>query len=344
MTSAEATQQRRRVTIVDVAKHAGVSTSSASKVLRNAYGASAPMRARVQAAMDELGYRPHGPARGMRGRTYTLGVVVSDIENPFFSLVTDGLAKVARPQAYEVFVSPAGYRPAEQKAVIEAMIDHRMDGLVLVAPVMTNEELDLLAKEIPLIVVGHHSESTLLDSVASDDAHGSRLVVEHLLGLGHRNIAFVMNEADRSDNTRLECHRLRGFEDAMADHGLTDSSTVIDSRWTLEGGREAARQLDALQSRPTAVHAGADIVAFGMMSELWDHSRSVPEAYSIVGFDNSRTASLGPIRLTTVDQSGLLMGERVGHLLLERIEGRAEARHEVLEPRLVIRDSTGYVG
>lgn len=339
--AAGATRQRkRRVTIVDVAKHAGVSTASVSKVLRNAYGASESMRERVQAAMDDLGYRPYGPARGMRGRTYTIGVVVSDIENPFFSLITDGLSRVIRPQSYEVFLSPGGFTAKSHKSVIEAMIDHQMDGLVLVAPRLTNAELEQVARDIPLMVVGHHSISEQFDSVAGDDELGAALVVDHLVAQGHRRIAFVMHTDGRSDDTRPESHRLRGFEQAMARHGLTDTATVIEGQWSYEGGRQAAHQVDELIDQPTAVHAGADIVALGMMSELWNQGRSVPGAYALAGYDNSRTASMGPIRLTTVDQSGVEMGERVGSLLLERLDGRDGARHETLEPRLVVRDTT----
>lgn len=340
----ESGQKRRRVTIVDVARHAGVSTASASKVLRNAYGVSEAMRARVQTSMDELGYRPHGPARGMRGKTYTVGVVLSDIDNPFFSLVTDGLSSVIRPRSYELFVSPSGFEVKNQRAVIEAMIDHQMDGLVLIAPLLTVSELEQVATDIPLVVVGHHSASDRFDTVAGDDELGAELVVDHLVGLGHRRIGFVMHAPGRSDETRPEAARLRGFERAMDKHGLGAESVVIDAAWSFDGGRRAAPMIDALPHRPTAVHAGADVVAFGMMNELWAGGRSVPEAYSLAGYDNSRTASLGPIRLTTVDQSGHEMGERVGHLLLERLEGRGEARHELLTPTLVVRDTTTAVG
>lgn len=333
-------QRRRRITIVDVAKHAGVSTASASKVLRNAYGASESMRARVQDAIEELGYRPYGPARGMRGRTFTIGVVVSDIENPFVSLITDGLSSVIRPLSYELFVSPGGFEVLPQKAVVEAMIDHQMDGLVMVAPLMTAAELEQIALTIPLVVVGHHSRSHAFDTVAADDDLGAQLVIDHLVELGHRRIAFVMHADGRGDNSRPECQRLQGFELAMSRHGLGREAIVIDSRWNLDGGRDAARQVAALNSPPTAVHAGADIVALGMMSELWEGGQSVPLAYSLVGYDNSRTSSLGPIRLTTVDQAGIEMGKRVGHLLVERIKGRTEARHDVLEPRLVVRGTT----
>lgn len=333
-------QRQRRVTIVDVAKHAGVSTASASKVLRSAYGASESMRVRVQKAMEELRYRPFGPARGMRGRTFTIGVVVSDIENPFLSLITEGISSVVRPKSNELFISPAGFEALPQKAVIEAMIDHQVDGLVLAARLLTIAELEQIAVDVPLVVVGHHSPSKTFDTVTADDGLGAQLVVDHLVELGHRRIAFVMHANGRGDETRPECHRFDGFRRAMTRHGLDSEAVVLDSRWSLDGGRDAARQIGAFDSPPTAVYAGADIVALGLMTELWDGHQTVPEAYSLVGHDNSRTSSLGPIRLTTVDQAGVEMGKRVGCLLIERIEGRSDARHDVLEPRLVIRGTT----
>lgn len=332
--------RRRRVTIVDVAKHAGVSTASASKVLRNAYGASAEMRRKVRASMDELGYRPYAPARGMRGRTYTIGVMVSDIENPFFGLLSDGISSVIRSKNYELMLSPAGFDAESQGKVRDALIDHQMDGLVLVSPLMDVEELEATARDIPLCVVGQHSRSRLFDSVAGDDRLGASLVVDHLVDLGHERIAFVMYSDGRDDPTRPDFHRLCGFETAMARHGLASSAAVVDASWGYEGGVTAARLIDELDPPPTAVHAGADVVALAIMNELWDQGRYVPETYSLVGYDNSRTSALGPIRLTTVDQSGRRMGELAGRLLLERIEGRSEARHEVLAPKLVVRSTT----
>ncbi|MFJ4029587.1 LacI family DNA-binding transcriptional regulator [Paenarthrobacter sp. NPDC089989] len=335
-----ADRDRRRVTISDVAQHAGVSTASASKVLRNAYGASPAMRARVQASMDELGYRPHGSARGMRGRTFTIGVVLSDIENPFYSLITDGLTSVVRAKSYDVFVSPSGFDATVQQSVIEAMIDHQVDGLILVSPLMRGNELEAIAARVPVVVVGHHHRSQSFDTVAADDELGSQLVVAHLAELGHKDIAFVMHEDGRSDEARPECHRLSGFVRAMERKGLGRNAAVVDSQWSLDGGRYAARQLAAVDPPPTAVYAGADVVALGIMNELWDNGGSVPSTYSLVGWDNSRTSSLGPIQLTTIDQSGTRMGERAGELLLERIDGRRDSRHDLFQPRLVIRRST----
>lgn len=330
----------RRITIVDVARHAGVSTASASKVLRNAYGASESMRARVQASIDELGYRPYGPARGMRGRTFTIGVVLSDLDNPFFSLIIEGLSRAVRSRSYELFVSPCGYKGSPQQLGIEALIDHQVDGLVLVAPLVTAAQLEVIAARIPLLVVGNHSCSQAFDSVAADDERGAQLAVDHLVMLKHRRIAYVMHPGGRDDETRPESHRLTGFKRAMLRHGLGGSSMVLHAPWNLEGGRETARQIDGLVSPPTAVFAGADIVALGMINELWDRGLSVPETYSLVGYDNSRSASLGPVSLTSVDQSGVEMGERAGQLLIERIEGRFRACHDMFAPRLVERNST----
>ena len=330
----------KRATIVDVARHAGVSTASASKVLRDAYGVSDAMRERVQASMKALGYRPSRPARGMRGRTFTIGTMVSDIDNPFFSLIADGISSVLRPEKYELLISTGGYDATTQNASVDALIDHQMDGLVLIAPVVTGEDLERIANEIPLAVVGRHSSSVSLDSVSGDDDLGSALVVDHLVDLGHRRIAFVANHQDQLEPDRPESVRLAGFLRAMDRHGLAAEAVVIDSRWSLEGGREAARVIDALAVPPTAVLAGADVTALGVLSELWETGRAAPQVYSLAGYDNSRTSSIGPIALTTVDQAGFEMGQTVGRLILERIGGRNDPSHVLLRPRLVPRATT----
>ncbi|TPX05820.1 LacI family transcriptional regulator [Schumannella luteola] len=301
------------------------------------------MKQRVQASMDALGYRPHRPARGMRGRTFTLGLLVSDIENPFFSLIADGITSVVRSQGYELLISPGGYDAGSQNAVIDALIDHQMDALVLIGPVVTGADLERIAGEIPLVVVGRHSRSAALDSVSGDDELGSALVVDHLVALGHRRIAFVANQQDSLEPDRPESVRLAGFVEAMARHGLAESAMVVDSRWSLTGGHEAARVIAETAEAVTAVFAGADVTAFGIMSELWERGLRVPDAYSLAGYDNSRMTSIGPIDLTTVDQSGFEMGETAGRLALERIGGRTESRHVLLRPRLILRSTTRSV-
>jgi len=331
----------KRVTIVDVARHAGVSTAAASKVLRNAYGVSDAMRERVTRAMKELEYRPHRPARGMRGSTYSIGMVVSDLDNPFVNLLADGAKKALSEHGYELLIAPGGYDARGQLEAMDALIDHQMDGLLLVAPMTTASELDRVARSIPVSVIGLHGTSDAWDSVASDDALAARLVVDHLAGLGHRRIGFVANPTSPDDATRPENVRLRGFLDAMQDHGLHDEAVVLPFPWSMDGGVAAARAVAEMTRPPTAIHAGADVVAFGILSAWWQLGLRVPEDFSLAGHDNSRTSGIGPISLTTVDQAGLEMGARAASLLLARIAASGVAVHDILQPSLVERSTTG---
>jgi LacI family transcriptional regulator len=328
-----------RITIVDVARHAGVSVASASKVLRNAPGASDWMRQTVTASMAALAYRPHRPARGMRGRTFTVAMVVSDIENPFYNLLYTGMSRVFAQHNYEILIAPGGVTAAGQRAVMNALIDHQMDGIVLVSPRGSDDELERIASEIPVVLVGRHSDSATLSSVSGDDELGAKLVVDHFVGLGHERIAFLTHHNEHDEPYFPETMRMKGFRAAMAAHGL--ESVVIPGSWSLEGGRAAARLLPTLTPRPTAVHAGADIAALGMISEIWTHGVVPPNGISLAGHDNSPLSEIGPISLTTVDQSGLEMGSLAADLLLERIAGRRESRHEIMTPSLVVRSSSG---
>src|SRR5690349_17663281 len=177
----------RRVTIVDVAQHAQVSTTTVSKVLRNAYGASPAMRVKVQQAIAELGYRPFAAARGMRGQTYTIGVMLPDIRNPFFPDILDGLTDALQDTPYQVLLGPGGCSDEQAEArVIEAMIDRGMDAMVLVAPVSPRSRLEHVARTVPTVVVGRHGHTSVYDVVSDDDLMGAALVVDHLVSLGHR--------------------------------------------------------------------------------------------------------------------------------------------------------------
>ncbi|HWH97123.1 MAG TPA: LacI family DNA-binding transcriptional regulator [Pseudolysinimonas sp.] len=331
----------RRITIVDVAEHAGVSAASVSKVLRKAYGTSDAMRVRVQASMDILGYRPHRLAQGMRGRTLTVGMMVSDLENPFFGLLANGLREVLADAGYQLLLAPAGTDRGAQHSTIDALIDHRMDALVLVAPRSSEHDLERIAEQVPVVVVGRHSASARLDSVSADDFAGAGLVVEHLVGLGHRSIAMIANRQTSDDESLPETIRLSGFRAAVEAHDLLDRSVVLDGRWSVDGGHAVTERLLHHPAGPTSVFAGADVVAFGILSELRERDVRVPDTLSVVGYDNSPTSALGPMSLTTVDQSGFAMGSIAGRLLLERIEGRATARHELIIPTLVPRATTG---
>ncbi|WP_329342938.1 LacI family transcriptional regulator [Streptomyces sp. NBC_00663] len=337
----------RRVTIVDVARHARVSTTAVSKVLRNAYGASPEMRAKVRRAIDELGYRPLAAARGLRGQTYTIGVMLPDIRNPFFPEIVDGVTGRLADTDYQVFLGPGGCNDEQSEArVTEAMIDRGMDGIILIAPVSSRARLEHVASAVPTVVVGRHGHSPVYDTVTDDDMAGASLVVDHLVGLGHRRIAHI--EHHETDPTRIaempNAQRADGYRRAMRAHGLADEIDIVSTTYTQQGGYEGARQLLARGRRPTAVFAGADIVAMGALEALAEAGLAVPGDISVAGYDNTTFASFSPISLTSVDQAGHEIGGNAVRLLLERIADRTKTSVQIkLSPTLVARRTTAAV-
>jgi LacI family transcriptional regulator len=332
----------RRVTIVDVARHAQVSTTAVSKVLNNGYGASPAMRAKVHKAIAELGYRPHAAARGMRGQTYTIGVMLPDVRNPFFPDILDGLTDHLRGTDYQVLLGPSHCNGEQAEAkVTEAMIDRGMDGLILIAPISPRTHLERIARAVPTVVIGRHGHSTAYDTVADDDTTGAKLIVDHLAELGHRGIAHI--EHHETNPTRLaempNAIRADGYRAAMHANGL--EADIVSTTYTREGGYLGAQQLLTRPRRPTAIFAGADIVAIGVLEALTEAGLSVPDDISVAGYDNTTFAALGPISLTSVDQAGHHIGATAARLLLDRIADRTRPTSQVkLSPTLVVRRST----
>jgi LacI family transcriptional regulator len=333
----------RRVTIVDVARHANVSTTAVSKVLRNAYGASPAMRDKVRQAMADLGYRPHAAARGMRGQTYTLGVMVPDIRNPFFADVLDGFTERLRNTEYQVFLAPGSNGEEAEARVTEAMIDRSMDGVVLIAPISSRAHLERVASLVPTVIVGRHGYSAVYDSVADDDSAGAALVVNHLADLGHRRIAHI--DHYETDPTRLvempNAIRAEGYRQAMRARGLADDIDIVSTSYTQQGGYQGAQQLLARETRPTAIFAGADFVAMGVLQAIAEAGLKVPDDISVAGYDNTTFAAFEPISLTSVDQAGRQIGGNAARLLLERIVDRRTPSTRIkLSPNLIVRRTT----
>jgi LacI family transcriptional regulator len=333
----------RRVTIVDVARHAQVSVTTVSKVIRNAYGASPAMRLKVRQAIDELGYRPSTAARGMRGRTYTVGVMLPDIRNPFFADILDGFTERLHGTEYQVLHGNGCNSEAPEAQVTESMIDHGMDGLVLIAPVSPRSHLEHVGRTVPTVVVGRHGHSAVYDTVTDDDHAGAALVVNHLADLGHRRIAHI--EHHETDPTRLvempNAIRADGYRHAMHARGLGDEIDVVSTSYTQDGGYRGAKQILARDRLPTAIFAGADIVAMGALEAIAEAGLTVPGDVSVAGYDNTTFASFGPISLTSVDQAGRQIGSNAARLLLERIADRHAPSAQVkLSPTLMVRRTT----
>jgi len=329
----------RRVTIRDVALEAGVSVSAVSKVLRNAYGVSPAMRANVTESMERLGYRPHAGARTLRGSSYTIGVMMVSLASHFQPEIAESINEELGTTPYQDILITAASSEQQQQS-IQALVDRQMDGLILISPSMDREWLEHLGARVPTVVIARHGGGNNFDTVVDDDYLGARLMVDHLVALGHRSIAHTSEVSHGLDGTSVlsQTARCRGYEQAMQVHGLAPE--VIVAGYSEVGGFRAAGKLLARAERPTAIFAGADIAAFGVLRAAEDLGLRVPLDLSVTGYDNIFAAGLGRVSLTTVDQNGHLTGSISARLLLERIGGRVKPVHHVVTPRLLVRGTT----
>ncbi|TCC36396.1 LacI family DNA-binding transcriptional regulator [Kribbella speibonae] len=330
----------RRATIQDVAQSAGVSVSAVSKVLREAYGVSPEMRVKVTAAIEKLGYRPHAGARGMRGRSFTVGVVLTEMSSPFQPEVVDGINDQLEPSPFQAIMTVGGADAEHQKRSIEALVDRQVDGLILIASFISQPWLEKLTSTIPTVVVARHGGGANYDSVVDDDYEGARLMVDHLVALGHRRILHTSHPSGGLKRPFVLSHtaRCEGYVNAMERHGLEPD--VIETTYSELGGYQATVEALGRTDPPTAIFAGADIAALGALRAAEELGRKVPDDLTVAGYDNIYITSIGRISLTTVDQSGHLTGTTSARLLLERIEGRSRPVHYVVAPRLVPRGTS----
>ncbi|MEU5030711.1 LacI family DNA-binding transcriptional regulator [Streptomyces milbemycinicus] len=331
------------MTIADVAQHAGVSTAVVSRVLRNAYGVSAAMHERVRAAMAELDYRPHAAARGMRGRTYTIGVLLDNIRNAFFADILDGIRDQLHDSDYTVLIGAAGFGADNQCRTIRSLVDRQMDGLILIAPGASRSEVLTVAASTPTVVIGHHDTADVHDSVVDADGTGAGLVVDHLASLGHRRIALVASPGTRTSLWKRtpEIVLTNGYLEAMERHGLQEHALVSQAAYSDDGGYQAGMRLLTGAEPPTAIMTGADVAALGVLRAADELGLRIPEDLSLAGYNNTALAALTPVQLTSVDQAGHTMGASAAKMLIERVEGhRDRAMQTTMTPRLVVRRTT----
>jgi DNA-binding LacI/PurR family transcriptional regulator len=329
-----------RVTIKTVAEDAGVSVSAVSKVLRDAYGVSDALRERVRASMERLGYRPHAAARGMRGQTYTLGVHLPDIHNPFFTDIMSGMNSALERTQYQTLVGISQSNITTQQALLDAMIDRQMDGIIFIGPRLSSAMLNELAERIPLVVIAHHTDSGAYDTVNNDDLLGGSLAVQHLVQAGYRNIAMISLALPFRDNSVVTVRRELGYRQAMDDAGLRRFTKVVLAEQTAREVQAAARHLLRSRGAPEAIFCWTDFIALEVLSVARELGMSVPGDLAVVGYDNTSHCDLMQNALTSIDQSGQVLGLQSARLLIERIQGRSSAEHFVVTPRIVARNSS----
>ena len=330
-----------KITLENVAGRAGVSTATVSRVLNNIGTVRASTRARVLEAARELRYHPNVHARALAsGRTRTLGLIVSNIENPYFLDIYAGFERMADRRGYEVLVESTGYRSERLAAAVRSMLGRSLTGLGVIVSEM-DEALTAELRDVDLPVVFHDigAASETATHITVDWRRPMGEIGTHLYSLGHRRMAFVGHHvALASLQARLESF----LETMQAYTEPVEFATEADIDGP-EGGRRAARKLLASGFEPTAILCVNDFMALGVLEALREKGLRVPEQVSVTGFDNIRLAEFTHPPLTTVDVPRDEIGKVTFQALVQG-EGEARPSREInVVTRLVVRESTGPV-
>ena len=342
-------EQERRgepiATIKDVARQAGVSVGTVSNVLRGAASVDAELRQRIEKAISKLDYHPSHVARSLKSKqTETLGMVISDITNPFFPLLVRGAEDAASARGYFLITFNTDDRIERERQVLSLLKSRRADGVLLVvAPNNDASYIERLFDEgMPIVCIDRipNSQRTF-DSVCVDNVRGAQVCVQHLIMRGHTRIATITGSLELQ-NAR---DRLRGYEIALAEAGLAiDRDLILGGDFRQDSGLRRCKDLMLRHQRPTALFVSNAMMTIGALEALEEMGLSCPEDVAIASFDDFPNAAVFRPRVTCVSQPCYQIGYQGADLLLQRIKGELSGPAPVtirLEPELKIRESTG---
>ncbi|GAB4111971.1 MAG: substrate-binding domain-containing protein [Roseiflexaceae bacterium] len=329
-----------RVTIREVARRAGVSHQTVSRVINNSPDVSPETREHVRQAIVELDYHPNAQAVSLsRNRANSVGMVVDRAGDQFFGPIVNGACQALMERDRFMLLAQTDY--LSQPSAIEALLrSRRIDGLILTLPLEPSlaQARNIAESQLPIVLVDLHFDLDI-DFVAVDSFHGAYLATEHLIKLGHRRIGLIYNRQD----VPVGLVRLRGYQQALADYGIPyQENLTVAGRWGVESGKRGAEELLSLASPPTAIFGGDDMMAIGAMHVAAQRGLRVPDDISVMGFDDVESAAYMIPQLTTIRQPLYEMGYRAGERVCQLIDGIAEGDtlRLTLKPELVIRQST----
>ncbi|HBY97148.1 MAG TPA: LacI family transcriptional regulator [Chloroflexi bacterium] len=326
----------------EIAAHAGVSQATVSRVLNNKPNVREKTRKRVLRAIEELGYYPNAEARSLvTRRTTKLGLVVSDILNPFYPEFIETVEALARRQGFNVLLCNTQRDPQNDEVYARLLIEQRVAGTIFssITP-LSNAPSQLSQAGIPFVFVNRYLKDTSANIVITDNFQGAYKMTEYLLQLGHVRIAFIRGLS----NVTTSQDREAGYRRCLQDHGLEAEIVVEQGDYTREGAYEATtRLLQRFPAAPSAIFCANDYMAFGALDAIYQHNLRVPEDISVVGFDNIALSALQAIGLTTIEQPIGKMACKAMEILLSRIEAgnSSDFQTVVYKPKLIVRRTSG---
>lgn len=334
------------ITIKDIAKQAGVSHSTVSRALSGSPLIAAATAGRIRQAALDLGYRHSAAARSLKThRSQVLGVVVSSLDDPFFSEILQGIEDAAQQSGYSLFISASQRDPLREQKIVQALVEHRADGVIICSSSFGASQARQLSQfGLPTVVVNNQAAEDYRYSIYHDDLGGSRQVTRHLVNLGHQRIAFLGNRL--AGRTNLD--RMAGFRLEMKAAGLPVPRGYVQqiSGGEPADGLEAVRRFLELPTRPTALVCFNDMLAIGALKGLQLAGIAVPRDFSLTGFDNITFSAFTHPPLTTFDQPKHFIGLEAARLLLELLDQQASPTSTaqpalyVLQGSLLVREST----
>ncbi|HVT96548.1 MAG TPA: LacI family DNA-binding transcriptional regulator [Acidobacteriaceae bacterium] len=323
-----------------VARQAHVSIATVSRTINHVPSVNPKLAKRVWEAIRELNYFPNTQARALvSGRSRLLGLIVSEITNPFFPELIQGFEEVAVENGYEILIGSTNYEPDRMQRCIRRMVERNAEGVAVMTFGIEQPLLDQLTdRNVPLVFVDVAPNRPGMSVLKVDYHHGIRQGVQHLAALGHRRIAFV------SGPLRLHSaqSRLGAFKKALGECGIpVDETLMVEADHTMEGGMAAAANLMAHKDPPTAIMCSNDMLAIGALHECSRSGLRVPDDVSIIGFDDIHMAAMIIPPLTSIQMSRADLASAAVSALRGHLEGAAKREYQI-DTRLVVRESTGF--
>ena len=329
----------RRVTLRDVAREAGVSIKTASRVVNGEPTVNAAMATRVTGAVERLGYRPNELARSLKGRrSRTIGLVIDDVSNPFMAVCAQAIEGVAREHGHALILCDSRADLRTEDAYVGLLTRRQVDGLLLVPARGHNVHLETERRAgLPVVAFDRPAAGVRTDTVLVENRAGAREATEHLIGHGHERIAFVGDV--RHYYTARK--RLEGYKEALEAADLEPLHS-LDAH-SIELAEEATREFLETPDRPTALFAANILTTLGALRSIEDLGLRVPEDVAVIGFDDFELAHVLRPRFTLVHQPAAELGRRAAEMLFDRLEGRGrpEPQRLVLPTELIVRESCG---